>query len=258
MAEGGDFDYEDPILDHDDDDDDQEVNTTGMFVPGEASTPYHSGEHHEMQTMMHEQSGLPDSSYEETPLLGAQGQIQRSWGSLTRLFSRASATGLETSYSNTGRLQVRMAGSGKRAYPLVTRDNNTGKEQLNPALPKEIKISLGKRAKLIIEEENASIQEQRQRLAEAENQERVAQALAVERQQQAQEIQNLTQQIERTDARITAIQEEQGSNLESETELNRLKQLKKIIEATLKEKKKELAGLEKKTIKRERKNTSNS
>ena len=74
MAEGGlDFGYDDPYLDnkldHDDDDDDddsdQEVDTTRPFQPTEASTPYHRGEKHEMQTMQHEQSGLP----EESPLL---------------------------------------------------------------------------------------------------------------------------------------------------------------------------------------------
>ena len=75
MAEGGEFGYDDPNLDHDldhDDDDDgeQEVDTTRPFQPTGASTPYHRREQHEMQTMQHEQSGLPDTSYEETPLLG--------------------------------------------------------------------------------------------------------------------------------------------------------------------------------------------
>ena len=69
MTEGGDFGYDDPDLDyqidHDDDDDDQEANRTRPFQPGAASTPHH-GEQYEMQTMMHEQEGLPDTSYEET------------------------------------------------------------------------------------------------------------------------------------------------------------------------------------------------
>jgi len=77
MATGGYFGYDDPDLDdkidHDDDKDDtgdeQEVNRARPFQPGEASTPYHVGEQHEMQTMMHEHSGLPDTSYIETPLL---------------------------------------------------------------------------------------------------------------------------------------------------------------------------------------------
>ena len=113
MAEGGEFEHIDPdtnIL-YDDEDDDQEVNRTGPFDPYAASTPYRGGEQYEMQTRMHEKSGLPE---EETPLLGAQAQMQNSWDSLTRLFPRASATDLETSYSKTGRLQVKMSGFGKK------------------------------------------------------------------------------------------------------------------------------------------------
>ena len=75
MAEGRDFGYENPDLDynidHDDDDDEEEVNRTRPFEPGVASTSYHGGEQVEMQTMQHEQTGLPDTSYEETPLLGS-------------------------------------------------------------------------------------------------------------------------------------------------------------------------------------------
>ena len=74
MAEGGEFGYDDPNLghdlDHDDDDDsDQEVDTTRPIHTNGASTPDHSGEQHEMHTM-NEQSGLPDTSYLEAPLLG--------------------------------------------------------------------------------------------------------------------------------------------------------------------------------------------
>ena len=74
MAEGGDtFAFEDKDLDDkiDNDDDEQEVNRQEVirqetFDPTRASTPY--GEQYEMQTMQ-EQSGLHDTSYEETPLL---------------------------------------------------------------------------------------------------------------------------------------------------------------------------------------------
>ena len=240
MAEGNDFGYDDQRDDliNFDDDDDEEVDTTRPFQPGTASTPYHGGEQYEMETMMHEQDGLPDASYNETPLLGAQSESQKSWDALERQFPNASAVDLETSYSKTGRLQVKMAGFGKKAYPLFTRDNNTGRERLNPSLPKEIKKSLGNSAEEIIAEDRDSIRERRQRLAEAENQQRQAEALAAERGTQSHEIQNLGQQIERTQARIDAIQEEHGSNLESETELNRLKQLKKKIKLTLKKRKK--------------------
>jgi len=92
MAEGGgEFCHEDPDLDnrldHDSDEGKQEVDTTCPFQPGVASTPYqpgdryHGGQQTEMSTFLHEQSGLPDTSYEETPLLGAERGQQRSWDS---------------------------------------------------------------------------------------------------------------------------------------------------------------------------------
>ena len=87
---GVDFGYEDKSLDdkidnddYDDDYDQEEVNRTQPFQPVAASTP---GEQYEMQTMRHEQRGLPDTSYEETPLLGVQAQMQRSWDAFTRFF----------------------------------------------------------------------------------------------------------------------------------------------------------------------------
>ena len=112
MAEGGGTYFENPAY-HDNagDDDEQEINRVGpddgdqefdstwAFDPGAASTP---GGQYEMQTMMHKQSGLPGTSYEETPLLGAQSEQARSWDALSRLFPRASATDLETSYSANG------------------------------------------------------------------------------------------------------------------------------------------------------------
>ena len=233
MADGGRrFGYKDPALDDrlyndDNEEEEEEVNRTLPLRPGAALTPYHNGEQYQMQTMQHEQSGLPDTSYEETPLLGAQSERQNSWDALTRRFHRASATNLETSYKTTGRLQVKMFGTGRKAYSLFTRDMNTAQERLNPSLPKENKNSLGKSAEEIIGEDRDSIKEQRQRLAEAENQQRQAGTLAAEREKQAQEVQNLGRQIERRQARIDSLQQEHGSNLERETELNRLKQLKK-------------------------------
>ena len=245
MAEGGEFENQNKPLDDLIDfksDDEQEVDTTRPFQPCAASTPYHGGEQHEMQTMMHEQSGLPDASYEETPFINnAQAISQISWDALTRKFPNASSINLETSYSKTGRLQVKTYGSEKRYYPLFTRDKNTRRERLNPLLPKEIINSLGNSAEKIIAEDRDSIREQRQRLEEAEMQQRQAEAIAAERLNQSQEIHNLGQQIERTQVRIDALQEDQGSNLESETELNRLKLLKKNYKTDLEKKKKELA-----------------
>ena len=49
--------------------------STWAFDPGTASTPHNGGEQYEMQAWMHEQSGLPDTSYEEAPLLRRTGSI---------------------------------------------------------------------------------------------------------------------------------------------------------------------------------------
>ena len=71
MAEGG-FDdpwFEDDDWRNDDDDAEQQVNATQPFRPGAASTPYHCSEEIEMQMRHRKQTGLPDTSYEETPLL---------------------------------------------------------------------------------------------------------------------------------------------------------------------------------------------
>ena len=56
----------------------------------------------------------------------------------------------------------------------------------------------------------------------------------------------------RTQAGIDALEEEHGSNLESETELARLKQLKEIYKTELEEKKKELAEVEKQAKNKEK------
>ena len=115
MADDGDFGYEDKNLDrnidndgYDDDYDKQEAYRTQPFQPGAASTPY-QGEQYEMQTMQNEQSRHPDTSYEE-PFVGrASSNPKMGWDALTRFFPEASSTDLETTYSKTGRLQVKMA-----------------------------------------------------------------------------------------------------------------------------------------------------
>ena len=121
-----------------------------------------------------------------------------------------------------------MTGAGKKYYPLFTKDRSSGKERLNPRLTKEIKDSLGTSAEQIIEEDRNTIREQHQRSAEAEEQQRQAEALSAEREKQAQDVQTLSRQIEITQENIDSIQERQGTNLESETQINRLKLLKKI------------------------------
>ena len=116
-----------------------------------------------------------------------------------------------------------------------------------------VKKALGQQAEQIIEEDRNTAAQQRQRLEEAEKQFMEAQKIAAEREKEAQEIQDLEGKIERTNASIDAIQQEQGTNLESEAEMRRLKLLKKNHQTELQNKKKELAVLEKQAKKKEKK-----
>jgi len=79
MAEGG-YDSDEVFQNtvkhgfkEDADDDQESLSTTQPFQPGEASTPYHRGEQIKMQTIQHEQAGLP--SYEETSFGGMNGRL---------------------------------------------------------------------------------------------------------------------------------------------------------------------------------------
>jgi len=65
-------------------------------------------------------------------------------------------------------------------------------------------------------------------------------------------VEALRHKIEQTDAKIDAIQDEQGSNFESEAELRRLKELKKNYQTDLENKKKELDSITKKAKNREK------
>ena len=114
-----------------------------------------------------------------------------------------------------------------RSFCHAFTKDRSGRQQIDPKLTKEIKQSLGRRAEQTIEEDRNTAQEQRQRLEEAEKQLLEADKIAAEREKEAQEIQDREIKFERPQAKIDAIQENQGSNLESETELRRLKQLKK-------------------------------
>ena len=78
----------------------------------------------------------------------------------------------------------------------------------------------------------------RQRVEQAEKQQREAETIAAEKARENQEMINLQQKIERIQAQIDALQEEHSTNLESETELRRIRQLKKNYQTEFENKKK--------------------
>ena len=248
MAEGGDFGYDDPDLDYqidhdDDDDDDQEVNRTQPFQPGAASTPYHGGEQHEMQTMIDEQEGLPDTSYEETPLLNPEDRKIRALNFIKSKFPRVDFAKLgPIGLSKKGARADIVSFGPKGGETKIFKKDGSG---LQKNFIDRFSKSLGPSAEEIIAQDRDTILEQQQRLAEAERQQREADIIAAQRDEESREIQNLRLRTERVQSQIDALQEEQGSNLKSETELNRLKQLKKNYEKDLEIKKKKLGALQK-------------
>ena len=267
MEEGGEFGlnqpYVDDAIDNDDDDDgdddddddnEQEVNRTQLSEPDAESTRY--GEQIEMQMMHHEQSALPEKSFDENiPLLGGRTQSlkERAWGALKGVFPKSSSTSLEASYSIKGRLQVKMSGAGKKLYDLFTTKRDTGEQQLNPNLSKEIRRELGPMAQEIIERDNEEIRKNRQRLREAEKQLIDAENLASDRQKTKQQVKDLRTNIAKTEADIERIHDEHGTNVESASKLRELQQAQKNLEKKLKTKKEELDKItkQKKTLAKE-------
>ena len=83
-------------------------------------------------------------------------------------FPDANAIELRAGYSKTGKLQVRMSGHGKRAYPLFTKDKDTGGQRLNPSLTNQIKSALGPECDTLIVKKEKEIEELRKSIREDE------------------------------------------------------------------------------------------
>ena len=241
------LDYDDDD-DDDDDDDEQEANRTQPFQPGTVSTPYHGGEQHEMQTMQHEQSGLPETSFDEDiPLLGSfihqddkPAYLERARAFIKRRFPRVD-------FGKLGPIGFsKKPGNDTTIVSFGTRGGETeifrkdGKGLLQKFKDK-FKTSLGPEAESLIAQDNDEIRENRQRLREAEKQLKEAEKLASEREKAAQEVQDLRTRIDRTQANIDQL----GSNVECESELQRLQHLKKNYQKDFENAKKEVAALEK-------------
>ena len=149
----------DPLLEHEEKDDDDDDGTTNPFQPGGSSTP---GEEIPLNTMNREKEkgqGIAETSFiEGSPLSRVLTSNAKAWDSLTGIFPDAKATELEAFYSKTGKLQVKMFGQGKKAYPLFTKDKDTGGQRLNPILPRQIKSALGPEREILIAQKEKEIE----------------------------------------------------------------------------------------------------
>ena len=161
----------DPLLEHEEekDDDDDDSDATNPFQPGGSSTP---GEDIPMTTMNREKEkgqGIAETSFiEGSPLSRVLTSNAKAWDSLTGIFPDANAIELEAFYSKTGKLQVKMFGQGKKAYPLFTKDKDTGGQRLNPILPRQIKSALGPEREILIAQKEKEIEELQKSIREDE------------------------------------------------------------------------------------------
>ena len=247
------------LLDEKDDrDEEEEVDTTRPFQPDAASTPYHGGEQVELQTMHHEHSGLPDTSYEETPLLGdflspeeKTSKVEEVKDFIKKRFPKVDLERLgPIGFGKKSGNQASIVSFGPKGGE--TKILKSGSSDFLKSFTDKNSAALGPRAEDIIFEDRDSIRETRQTLKEAEIQLKQAEKLSSQREEEKKKLEVLRRKIEQTDAKIEDIQDEQGSNLESEAELRRLIQLKKNHQTELENKKKELASLSKQAKSREK------
>ena len=163
---------ENPLLEHEEKDDDDDDDTTHPFQPGGSSTPGPSGEEIPMTTMNREKEkgqGIAETSFIEGSTHSRVLELdKKAWDSLTGVFPDAKATELEATYSKTGKLQVKMFGQGKRAYPLFTVGRGGGGQRLNPTLPRQIKSALGTERDTLIVQKEKEIEELQESIREDE------------------------------------------------------------------------------------------
>ena len=159
----------------------KEVNRTRPFQPdepGAASTPFHSGETIEMQTMQHERSGLPDTSYsDETPLLSdfltpedQESFLESEKQKIVDRFPKADFKKLPPiGFSKEGdRSEIVAFKAGKEDRIFFKKAGPDGERRLLKAFTAKYSKALGPPAEEIIAEDRDTIRENRKRLVEAE------------------------------------------------------------------------------------------
>ena len=275
MAEGGGnenkplddkIDADDFGWDDDWDDDQHDINITQPFKPTTASTPYHGGEQHEMQTMQNEQSGLPPSYDEKTPLLSTS-DIERRLAALredpltgiinTTQMADASINPLSEedrqkqiervkrlikgNYPNAKFDSLPIVFSKKRPMDIVALGPKGGETKIvlndGSGLQKSflnltyVKKALGPPGREIINQVDVHIIKRQEEL-QKEREKEEADSLTQQQNLKSKdgEIQGLAQRVEKEEAKIDQLKENQGPGYEEE--MARKKQLIKNLKRT--------------------------
>ena len=167
----------------------QDPNETTHFWPGSASTPGgHSGEEIPMQTMQHEKSRLPDTSYFEiSSLEGFNHQddkpamLERAKAFIKNKFPKVDFGKMDPiGFSKKSGNETKIVSFGSKGGETeIFRKDRSG---LLKSFTDKFKKSLGPEAESLIAQDNEEIRETRQSLREAESQLQEAEKLSSERQ----------------------------------------------------------------------------
>ena len=267
MAEGG-YDpttenetpWEDHGIDHDDDDEAWNVNLevpvdpeeTQPFEPGASSTPYHEGEAHEMANMGEEGEGIPLLPEYEDFIEDKDTLVNRFKAFIKAKLPTVDFKQIVVSLGKKDENKGKAVALGpKGGETVIFKQDNT----FTKAFSNQYSNALGPSAENIIAEDNTALQDAKRRIAEAQVLEDHLNKQAERQQQEVQELQQLETQLDQTNERIDNMENEGGTMMERQMELDRLiresAKLKRDIEAA-KVKTKQFAQLAKEKDKAER------
>ena len=229
----------------------EDIDRTNPFQPNGASTPYPTGDTGETIELSEMDLNELDVVPDEVPLLqdflDAEDQ-QKAIDDTNRLiqdkfpnvdFSQIDPIGWGKKPENQG--EIVSFGKGKGGKFGETRVLKKGGRGFLKAFTDKFSKALGPSAEDLIAQDNQELRELKQRQAEAERQLKEAERFALIKQKATDEVQKLRGRLEQAQARIDALKEEQGSNLEAQTEIDRLKRLKQNLQTDLNTYKKEIA-----------------
>ena len=225
--------WEDHGIDHDDDDE-EEVNTTQPFQPGASSTPYHEGEAHEMANMAPEGDGIPllpkynelvFTEDKETLVNRFKEFIKRK---APKVDFRRIVIGLGKKQTNQGKAVAFGPKGGETV--IFKQDGN-----FTASFLKQYSGALGPSAEEVIAEDQMTLRDTKQRVTEAQQLEARLNAQAEKQEQEAQERQRLETQFEQINQRITNMENEGGTEMERQIEIDRLKRESAKLKRDIKE-----------------------
>ena len=182
-----------------------------------------------------------DANQKETILERARRRVKNKFPDVN--FKKLGPIGFGHKPENKGEIVQFGEGKGQKfGENRIFRKDNSG---FLKSFTDKFEKALGPSAENLLAENNQEIREERQRLAEAEKELKKKEQQILLEQKTTENVLNLRRRIEETKAKIDAKEEEHGSTLKQQNEIDRLKQLEKNLKADLKNKEIKLKQLQK-------------